>query len=243
MAVTVIPGMTVPAVVIRRPAPAATGLGEEVASRTVGITLTDTLATAQAKINAIGRLIPYGVTITIQFDNGTFAFAGDLDFSGFYGMGTLKVCSKGTTAAKHTNQPAILTITSGALCFTNNHCDLEIQNLKVIGKIEFDGIRIATVRYCYLTGAAGTLLSAANGGLIKLNDNYLADSGDEAALIAEYGAQINAADCEVQSGDTVTTVGALARYGGRITLNDAILYGTLSSETGGKIFKADGTMV
>ena len=240
MSVTV-PSIVVPAVIIRQPAPAATGLGEETVSRTLGITLDDTLASAQAKIDSIGRLIPYGVTITVQFDNGAFSYAGNLDFAGFYGMGTLKVCSKGTTFVKHLTQPATLTITSGYLRFINVHCDVFLQNMHIIGGVTLDGIRLAFIRYCYFDGAASTILTASRGGYALLSENYMTNTGILASVIAEYGARVDLATSEGTG--TAPTIGALARYGGVITLYDLLLSGSISSETGGMFIRSNGTIV
>ena len=167
-------------------------LGVELTSRTINFTTVDTATTAQAKIDAVGRYIPYGTTITFQFADGTCTLSAELHWNGFYGGGNLYIygnTSETNATTLHTTQSVILDFDGQSCngivvagCFVNVY----IRNFKVMvntsaWKVGIKVIRCpyAIVNYNYVTGtstAAGEGINANSGTDLVCKSNYVSNT-------------------------------------------------------------------
>jgi hypothetical protein len=129
----------------------------------------------QAEIDSLPRYIPYGITYTVRFTEGSYTLRDRLSFEGFFGMGTLVVEGNSDEAAagtKRTTQSVTLNCTgNGGLYLASNALyRIGVSDFKVSGtsedliQIEFIAARI-TVAGCYLVGGNIT-----NGSGIRVTD-------------------------------------------------------------------------
>lgn len=156
-------------------------------TRTINFTSGMSSATIQALIDAVGRNIPNGVTLTFQFGDGTYTLDTELDFEGFYGGGIVNI--QGNDAESkvlHTNQAAILDFNNDThgIVGANNTATVNVYNLRV----DFDSV--TDVRAFFFTNCfRATFLGnyalgdgASNGagwqcqaGFFYLNANYVSN--------------------------------------------------------------------
>lgn len=112
-------------------------LETEIESRTINFDNTMTRDEIQAVISGIGKHIPGGVVITIQFADGTYTLDDWLVFAGFIGNGQIKVQgnrNEDNANDKHTTQQVFLDF-SGQVCdglvAGGSLTSIEFYNLKV----------------------------------------------------------------------------------------------------------------
>jgi hypothetical protein len=106
-------------------------------TRTVSIAANSNAATIQAALDGIAKYIPYGVTVTVQFADGTYTLSTSINIQGFYGGGDLII--QGNTAeanatVKHTTQSVILDASgqvSSAVLVRRNSVVVTFRNFKV----------------------------------------------------------------------------------------------------------------
>lgn len=138
--------------------------GAEATSRTINFTTADTTAQIQAKIDAVKKYIPTDVSITFQFADGTYTLTDQIDFTGFYGGGYIRIYGNTADTGLTTAQAVYL---NGSSCgndviqVANCKCYCNIQSLK----IQMDpttsmnsGVRTinsayVSIKYCYFFGA------------------------------------------------------------------------------------------
>jgi len=143
----------------------------EETTRTINLLQSDNTAAKQAKIDAVGKYIPWDVVITFQFEVGkTHTETDSLLFAGFFGGGYVKI--QGNTAEEnatelHTTQDTVIDVTaqSNIIAINPAHSNVRfiVQNLKILipdsttsQGIEIDGNSfLAQVSYNYVY-AAGT---------------------------------------------------------------------------------------
>lgn len=113
-------------------------LGET--SRTINLLQSDNTAAKQAKIDAVGKYIPYDVDIMFQFEiGGTHTEIAQLDFLGFFGGGRLYIqgnTGEANATDLHTTQDTIIDITAqtGIRAFYISCCAIRlfVQNFKIM---------------------------------------------------------------------------------------------------------------
>lgn len=165
--------------------------GGEFSTRTINLLTTDTAAQKQAKIDAVGRYIDTGVTITFQFADGTHTHDDVLSFNGFWGGGGLHVygnTSEANATDLHTTQSVHIDCSSNTcdgIFVGRCTCNVRVWNLKVSINTTagvYDGITVAScfscfVFYNYVTGNSDTQGYAfrANVGFYTLRENYVSN--------------------------------------------------------------------
>ena len=105
--------------------------------QTINLLDSDSSAEKQAKIDAVPRYIPYGISVTFQFEvSNTHVETASLSWIGFYGGGDIFIY--GNTAegtALYSTQNTIIDssgVAGSALVFSTNSVSIWLQNLKVI---------------------------------------------------------------------------------------------------------------
>jgi len=162
-------------------------------SRTITFTNGMSEADIQASIDKVGRHIPKGVSITFQFEDGTYNFDNALEFTGFYGGGDVYIqgnTGEPSATSLHTSQLVFLDFTGGSALdgILVKGCgvqQVEVRNLKVQVR---DGVGAAcvfgtsctwiNVFYCYLLGSGKTNcqgIDMANGTDGQSFRNYVAN--------------------------------------------------------------------
>lgn len=164
-------------------------LGET--TRTINLLQSDNTAAKQAKIDAVGKYIPSGITITFQFEiGGTHTETDTLNFKGFFGGGLIFI--QGNTAEAdatilHTTQDTIIDVTAQttikAIWVQLNFVQIYIRNLRIDipdsagswGMFVQGNAAYTQVRYSYILGAGTTNATRGiefeydGGGLISKN--------------------------------------------------------------------------
>jgi len=84
-------------------------------SRTINLDNSMTTLEIQTEIDAIGKFIPKGVNITIQFANGTYNLDASILVTGFYGAGTLNVYGDSSQTGLRTDQSVHLNFSGEAI--------------------------------------------------------------------------------------------------------------------------------
>lgn len=107
----------------------------EPVSRTVTLPGPTNAAAVQAVIDGIGKYIPYGTTITVQYQDGTYTNSARHSYDGFYGGGYLYVQGNaGDAATTNTAQSVTLDMSGGSssgLYFQDNTVSIIIYRLHV----------------------------------------------------------------------------------------------------------------
>lgn len=104
-------------------------------TRTINLDDSMTVTEIQELINDVGRNIPAGVVITLQFANGDYTLTSPLYFNGFYGGGQILV--QGNTSETdanilHTTQDVVLDFTTSVgFSIDGNKVKLLFQNLRI----------------------------------------------------------------------------------------------------------------
>jgi hypothetical protein len=109
-------------------------------ARTINLLASDNTAAKQAKIDATGKYIPYGVSIIFQFETGeTHTETDQLLFSGFFGGGSISIqgnIAEANATDLHTTQDTIIDVTAQTniycLYLLNNSLRLTVKNLKIM---------------------------------------------------------------------------------------------------------------
>ncbi len=145
-------------------------------SGTITLLQADSSAQKQAKIDAVPRYIPDGITVTFQFETGgTHTETATLFWTGFYGGGVINIqgnTGEANATDLHTTQDTILDFTTNAVdglfCQT---CRLEINitNLKIVIQD---------------SGATSAVAYASCFGIVRSLYNYLLGEG---AVTTNYG--------------------------------------------------------
>lgn len=163
-----------------------TMLGET--TRVINITAGMTTAQIQALIDGIGKYIPYGVTVSLRFADGTYTSTSVIDVLGFYGEGVLSIDGNTSeTTALHTSQAVHLDGTSFAGNVINISfcsCRVQVRWMKITAQdgykpINISSISIASIQYNYLilTGKTSTnsrhIMTYGSKGQISLLNNYI----------------------------------------------------------------------
>ena len=103
-------------------------------TRTINFTSSQTAAQIQADIDAVGKYLPDGVSITFQFGNGTYTLNNNLDFDSFYGGGVMYIQGDTSqTAGLHTDHNVHLNFnnnTHGIIC-RRNSATFQVRHLKI----------------------------------------------------------------------------------------------------------------
>lgn len=134
-------------------------------TRTINFTTADSAADIQAKIDAVGKYIPQGVTVTFQFADGTYILNDGVQFTGFFGGGTILIQGNRGEANPndlHTTQEVYLdfnTAGSPAGCIWFQSCGVYIKVLNF--KIRKDN-SAGTDAIIYCTDCTRSLFLAYN---------------------------------------------------------------------------------
>ncbi|MCW8137306.1 MAG: hypothetical protein KIT58_00170 [Planctomycetota bacterium] len=105
-------------------------------TRTINVPTSATAADIQTLIDGIGKFIPYGVTVTVQFaSSNTHAMNAQIVVSGFFGGGSLTLQGD-TTQTDPLNQTAFLDwlsvgVTNAPLLVIQNTVTVTIRDLKI----------------------------------------------------------------------------------------------------------------
>ena len=144
-------------------------VGEQ--SKTITFTNAAGAAVWQAQINAISKYIPFGQVITFQFQDQTNLLTQGLNWSGFYGGGSINIYGNTTeagAATSHTNQIVQLIGTNGninSIVCWNCSVGITIRNLRIISnstngnvgiRIQQCAIGICSIYYCSVFGNGAT---------------------------------------------------------------------------------------
>ncbi len=108
-------------------------------SQTVTLLAADSTAQKQAKIDAVPRYIPFGITVVFQFETGnTHTETTILSWIGFYGGGIIYIqgnTGEANATALHTTQDTIIDFTTNAvngIDITICRVNVFVINLKII---------------------------------------------------------------------------------------------------------------
>jgi len=86
------------------------------------------------KIEGLGRYIPYGVTVTFQFANGTYTIDDAINITGFIGGGTIHVLGNGADNTRQLAKSVVLQASgdtpSAILYARNNMVDMYIKYIR-----------------------------------------------------------------------------------------------------------------
>jgi len=217
-------------------------------TRTINVdwsTASDKADQIQAQIDGIGKYIPYGVTVTLQFGDGSYTLNHELQLNDFYGGGTLRLQGNTAESGLHTNQAVTLDFhgqsSSGIVV---NGCSLEVlvSNMKIIVNTSTTttyAVRGANSSYlyvngCYLLGTDptyGNLAYQTAGGFQRVVDTYISNA--QYGLAACYGATL----LSMNNASTGTTPAIVlyACQGGTIGRAGSQPVGTQVDSTGGEI--------
>jgi hypothetical protein len=137
---------------------------EPESNRTINFNNTMSVSEMQAEIDAIGKYLPWGNHVTIQFADGTYTM-DRLNVRGFYGGGSIRFRgNSGEGSNLYTSQAVFLDFSVAAsYCFylSSNLCNINFYNLKIRHGSTYSCIFYAqgqggSVNYCYLLGTTGT---------------------------------------------------------------------------------------
>jgi hypothetical protein len=168
----------------------------ELVSRTISLTTNDTETTIQAALDGIGRYIPFGVSVTVQFPEAakTYALSSGLSLGGFYGGGQININGHANASGLRTNQNTHLDgsaiVASGStLVIYNSTVVVRINDLKVTcpNNVAGYGIRVQScmaqswVDGCYvLQGTKNANMYGVIGTFapyVQVSDNYFENMG------------------------------------------------------------------
>ena len=106
-------------------------------TQTINLLDSDNSAAKQAKIDAVPRYIPFGISVTFQFETSNIHVeTASLSWIGFYGGGNIFIygdITQGT--ALHSTQNTVIRsidVAGSALVFFTNSVSIQVRNLKVI---------------------------------------------------------------------------------------------------------------
>lgn len=112
--------------------------GNVTRTQTVNLLQSESAAEIQAKIDALGKYIPTGQTVTFQFETGgTHTLDAYIEFAGFFGGGEIAIqgnIAEAGAQTKHTTQDTILNFNddTDGLRITNTEVWVLVKNLKII---------------------------------------------------------------------------------------------------------------
>ena len=204
-------------------------------TRTINVNSAMTADQIQTAIDGISKYIPYGVTVTLQFADGTYTLNHQLTFRGFYGGGTLTIQgnpgeSPNDTGHLHTDQAVILNFggqVSNGLYLRACSLWVRIRNLKIMVNTN-SGTAAAvygvdatyvTLGGSYLVGTSisgGYLATQAYGGVQMVSLTYF-----ENASTALYAAGATILSASNASTGTPPYWALVAAEGGLIAKEDA----------------------
>jgi hypothetical protein len=216
-------------------------------TRTISLASSMTADQIQAAINSIGRHIPFGVSVTLQFADGTYLLNHALTIGGFWGGGCIEVLGSPIDAAPdylHTSQLVALDFSaqnSHGLVFEGNGVSVIVQGLKVRVKTDSTSdcalhIRgtYVQVESSYILGTSttdGIAVYAVQEGEARIKSTYF--SHVQVAMRADYGAFIYSG--ANASTDPAPTHSLYAPYGGTIAKSGSQPAGIEEATTGGEI--------
>jgi hypothetical protein len=141
-------------------------------SYTVHLDASMSTATIQSILNHIPRYIPYGITLTVQFNDGTYTLTAPLTITGFFGGGQLNIqgnISEANATALHTTQSVFLDFSGQSPCnglyiSGNSVLNIFVKNFKIAvssandnnGILAIDNSCQLTIDYNYIYGTAIT---------------------------------------------------------------------------------------
>ena len=109
-------------------------------TRTINLTNSMSADAIQTAIDAVGKHVPYGVTVTLQFADGTYTLSHQLTVQGFYGGGKILVPGNpAESATLHTNQAVFLNFSAqdcNGIVAYGNSATVEIDFLKIMVKTD-----------------------------------------------------------------------------------------------------------
>lgn len=168
---------------------------------TITINIDNTMSSQEIQnmIDSIGKYIPYGHTILLQFADGTYTLTNELLIENFYGGGTLQIYGNATEFILSTPKSVILQTASSTDCiFRINGCYAYIQIF---------GIQMQKT----------VAMSGSTDGVIIINNtNYVYIIGCHIKAFSTVGCLLRAIDnskCELVN--TYTTLGNIRFYAAR----------------------------
>jgi hypothetical protein len=186
-------------------------------SQTLNFTNSQTATEIQAEIDALHKYIPQGVSITLQFADGTYNLSSSISVRGFYGEGQFNIRGNTSeTAGLHTNQAVHLNFNNSTwgINVTNNSLSLVfIEYLRVTVQDGNTAINLqrqghSRIRYNYITCGGTT-----NGS----NSAILAHQGNRVQAINNYFSNcyygIRAYSTSMVNSQNNDDTGTLPRYG------------------------------
>jgi hypothetical protein len=212
-------------------------------TRTINLTNSMSADVIQAAIDAVGKHVPYGVTVTFQFADGPpYVLNHSLSFQGFYGGGRILI--RGNPAEStglHTDQAVFLNF-SGQDCDGIeawwNSATVQIDFLKIM--VKTDAVNTAAVlaygdSYVRMSGDYVLGTSPSHGNAVKISYDGVMEVGGTYVSSTYYG-QIADAGSTMFSSDNGSTgtspsFGLYATYAGTIVkINASQPAGTLATE-------------
>lgn len=128
---------------------------ESESTRTLSVNSLMSTTEIQAQLDSINKYIPYGATVTFQFEDGLYEMTDSLRIEGFFGGGNLVI--QGNTLESevaYNNQSVILDITDtpnvDIFCLEGNSlANLKIKNIR---HILFSGIKTSCIKINQCSG-------------------------------------------------------------------------------------------
>jgi len=221
-------------------------LGPET-TRTVNLSHTMSADQIQTAIDAVGKHVPYGASVTFQFADGTYTLNHPLTFQGFDDGGRILVLgNRAESAGLHTDQAVFLDFSGqdcdGILAYGNS-ATAEIDFLRIMVKSDSAGtaaVKASWDSFVEMSGdyVTGTSVSTQSfgvymdyGGMLKVSGTYF--SNIHYALTACYGSTVSS-DGNGSTG-TSPAYSLYAVYGGTIAKNSSQPAGPEIATAGGEI--------
>lgn len=212
-------------------------------TETISFTSSQTAAQIQAEIDEVGKYIPSGVAVTFQFGDGTYTLDTAIDFSGFYGGGSITIQGNtGDTSGLSTSQSVHLNFnnSTNGIQISDTTSVIFMDYLKITCADGYDCVKLTRVasffrmRYGYLLHTAKTSSSTRglrvlqSGGAITAQANYFSNN--------YYAIESSQSTIYSNGNDdtgTQPTYGLRAAQGGVIAKNGTQPAGSTSNESTG----------
>jgi hypothetical protein len=139
-------------------------------TRTINLSSSMTVADMQTQIDGIGKYIPSGSSVTVQFADGTYTINNTLRFQGFFGGGDLNIVGNLTeTTSSHSNQAVILDATS-----VQDVVLVNIENCRL--KTTVDRIQFKINSSSLGPSQAYSCIKSTNSDALNINSSYFSGS-------------------------------------------------------------------
>lgn len=134
--------------------------------RTIALDNSMSASDIQDLIDAQLKYIPYGKTLTFQFEDGTYTLNNEIKFTGFFGGGTLDILGNSSDSGLGTSKSVSLNPSA-----TQTNC------IEILG----NSVALIRFRYCKVTfdspnGYSGCYLFG-NSSYIQIGDSYFLGAG------------------------------------------------------------------